>query len=207
MVLTSAWFWPAPWPSDSKVNMQCGQWRPASFLSDTVINFPKLCFSVMQQLFPRTEKKKKKNVTSLLNTMQRSISSSSVLKRYGKSFVPWSWCCSTTYRRTTPQACNGDVCCSYKDSLASQYHLQRSFNTSQNSARAPLYSKDSILLLKPIESSTVHLLRLYEREMICPRVDCTVLILSCWEGWCAQLTLLWKVEVILGSLHFANPGE
>lgn len=155
----------------------------------------------------QNRKKKKKKVTSLLNTMQRGISSSSVLKRYGKSFVPWRWCCSTTYRRTTPQACNGDVCCSYKDSLAGLCHLQRSFNTSQNSARAPLYSKDSILLLKPIESSTVHLLRLYEREMICPRVDCTVLILSCWEGWCAQLTLLWKVEVILGSLHFANPGE
>lgn len=38
---------------------------------------------------------------------------------------------------------------------------------------------DSTFLLKLMESSTVHLLRLYEREMICPRVDSTVLILSC----------------------------
>lgn len=67
--------------------------------------------------------------------------------------------------------------------------------------------RDNTFLLKLTESSTVHLLRLYERETICPRLDCTVLILSCWEGWCAQLTLLWKVEVILGSLHFANSGE
>lgn len=67
--------------------------------------------------------------------------------------------------------------------------------------------RDNTFLFKLTESSTVHLLRLCEREMVCPRVDSTALILSCWEGWCAQLTLLWKVEVILGSLHFANSGE
>lgn len=67
--------------------------------------------------------------------------------------------------------------------------------------------RDGTFLLKLTESSTVCLLVLYKREIICPRVDCTVFILSCWGGWCAQLTMLWKVEVILGSLHFANSGE
>lgn len=175
------------------------------------MNFPKLCFSMMQLLFLRKERE----FVSRLNDLQRHLGSLSVLKRHGKFFTPQSCWCSITrwgrgYRRPTPHVYDEDVCSCvaalWKDWPVHVTHREAS---TQAETVQELHCRlwDSTFILKLVESSTVHLLRLYEREIICPRVDSTVFTLSCWEGWCAQLTLLWKVKVILGSLHFANSGE
>lgn len=169
------------------------------------MNFPKLCFSMMQLLFLRKERE----FVSHLNDLQRHLGSLSVLKSHraadvllqgeGKGTEDPRQLCTMKMCVHALQLC-GKI----GQSMSPAEKLQHKLKLCKE-LHCRLW--DSTFIFKLVGSSTVHSLRLCEREIICPRVDSTVLTLSCWEGWCAQLTLLWKVEVILVSLHFANSGE